>query len=185
MERRPSSLVCALRRPSQYVLPLGISLAMGLKEEGRSVWLVATLGPLGPGVKPGLRRAPTDGAEECRLIDAHQCRHRRGAHDWVEKLEQGPEKSGCFCVLLRWSIDRHGSSDLDAHIFGSHVAAGNQLSCSLPSGPNQPIVERACKVSSSVRPINVQSALMKQPNTSSSDLIGSLLSPGTTGLWLN
>ena len=45
-------------RPSQYVLPLGISLAMGLKEEGRSVWLVATLGPLGPGVKRDSYGAP-------------------------------------------------------------------------------------------------------------------------------
>ena len=31
-------------RPSQYVLPLGISLAMELKERGRSVWLVGTWG---------------------------------------------------------------------------------------------------------------------------------------------
>ena len=45
-------------RPSQYVLPLGISLAMGLKEEGRSVWLVATLGPFGPGVKRDSYGAP-------------------------------------------------------------------------------------------------------------------------------
>ncbi|MEC7737594.1 MAG: hypothetical protein VYE46_01800 [Cyanobacteriota bacterium] len=39
-----------------------------LKEEGRSVWLVATLGPLGPGVKRDSCGAPTNGAEECRLI---------------------------------------------------------------------------------------------------------------------
>jgi hypothetical protein len=45
-------------RPSQYVLPLGISLAMGLKEEGRSVWLMATLGPFGPGVKRDSYGAP-------------------------------------------------------------------------------------------------------------------------------
>ena len=45
-------------RPSQYLLPLGISLAMGLKEEGRSVWLVATLGPFGPGVKRDSYGAP-------------------------------------------------------------------------------------------------------------------------------
>ena len=45
-------------RPSQYVLPLGISLAMGLKEEGRSVWLVATLGPFCPGVKRDSYGAP-------------------------------------------------------------------------------------------------------------------------------
>ena len=45
-------------RPSQYVLPLGISLAMGLKEEGRSVWLVATLGPFCPGVKRDSCGAP-------------------------------------------------------------------------------------------------------------------------------
>ena len=36
------------------------------------------------------------------------CRHRRSAHVWVEKLEQGPEKSGFFCCLLRWSVGRHG-----------------------------------------------------------------------------
>ena len=45
-------------RPSQYVLPLGISLAMELKEEGRSVWLVATLGPFCPGVKRDSCGAP-------------------------------------------------------------------------------------------------------------------------------
>jgi len=32
-------------------------------------------------------------------------------------LEQGPEKSGCFCCLLWWSVGRHGSSDLDASSF--------------------------------------------------------------------
>ena len=40
-------------------------------------------------------------------IDAHPCRTRRMAHGWVEKLEQGPEKSGCFYGLLRWSVGRH------------------------------------------------------------------------------
>ena len=94
-------------RPSPYVLPLGISLAMGLKEEGRSVWLMATLGPFGPGVK---RDSTRHLDERCRGVDrsdAHQCRHRRGAHGWV-KVGQGPEKSGCFCDLLRWSVGRHG-----------------------------------------------------------------------------
>ena len=46
-------------RPSQYALPLGISLAMGLKKEGRSVWLMATLGPLDPGVKRDSYGAPS------------------------------------------------------------------------------------------------------------------------------
>ena len=40
-------------------------------------------------------------------VDAHPCRTRRMAHGWVEKLEQGPEKSGCFYGLLRWSVGRH------------------------------------------------------------------------------
>ena len=38
-----------------------------------------------------------------------------------------------------------GSSDLDAHTLGSRGAPGNQLSCSLPSGANRPIVGMACK----------------------------------------
>ena len=37
-----------------------------------------------------------------------------------------------------------GSSDLDAHTLGSRGAPGNQLSCSLPSGANRPIVGTAC-----------------------------------------
>ena len=37
-----------------------------------------------------------------------------------------------------------GSSDLDAHTLGSRGALGNQLSCSLPSGANRPIVGPAC-----------------------------------------
>ena len=39
-----------------------------LKEEGRSVWLVATLGPFGPGVKRDSYGAPKNGAEESRLF---------------------------------------------------------------------------------------------------------------------
>ena len=39
-----------------------------LKEEGRSVWLLATLGPFGPGVMQVSYGAPTNGAEENRLI---------------------------------------------------------------------------------------------------------------------
>ena len=66
------------------------------------------LGPLGPGVMQVSCGAPTNGAEENRLIRRPSCRHRRSAHVWVEKLEQGPEKSGCFCDLLRWSVGRHG-----------------------------------------------------------------------------
>ena len=57
-----------------------------------------------------------------------------------------------------------GSSDLDAHTLGSRGAAGNQLSCSLPSGANKPIVEMAREAQLMGTPINVQSALMKQPN---------------------
>ena len=39
-----------------------------------------------------------------------------------------------------------GSSDLDAHTLGSRGAAGNQLSCSLPSGANRSIVDTACRL---------------------------------------
>ena len=75
--------------------------------EGRSGWLVATLGPLRTGVMQVSYGAPTHGAEENRLIRRPSCGHRRIAHVWVEKLEQGPEKSGCFKCLLRWSFGRH------------------------------------------------------------------------------
>jgi len=37
-----------------------------------------------------------------------------------------------------------GSSDLDAHTFGSPGALGNQLSCSLPFKANRSIVGPAC-----------------------------------------
>ena len=58
-------------RPSQFVLPLGISLAMGLKKEGRNIWLVATLGPFGPGVKREARPSNATGrrSSETSLVD--------------------------------------------------------------------------------------------------------------------
>ena len=40
-------------------------------------------------------------------FDAHHCRTRRNVHVWNEKLEQRPEKSDCFCELLRWSVSCH------------------------------------------------------------------------------
>ena len=42
-----------------------------LKEKGRSVWLEATLGPLGPGVKQNPYGAPNHGAEECPTDQTH------------------------------------------------------------------------------------------------------------------
>ena len=42
---------------------------MGLKEEGRSVWLMATLGPFGPGVKRDSYGAPR---RRCRGVSTHQ-----------------------------------------------------------------------------------------------------------------
>ena len=56
-----------------------------------------------------LLRAPQTMQMECRLawrsVDAYQRTSLTGG--W-KLLEQGPEKSGCFCGLLRWSIGRHG-----------------------------------------------------------------------------
>ena len=39
-----------------------------------------------------------------------------------------------------------GSSDLDAHTFGSRGAPGNQLSCSLPAGAYRSIVGTVCRL---------------------------------------
>ena len=50
--------------------------------------------------------------------DDQQCRSRRRAHAWVETVGAGAGKSGCFFDVLRWSVGRHGASDLDAHSFG-------------------------------------------------------------------
>ena len=106
MERRPNSLVCALQSTSQHVSPLGISVAMGLKEKGRSVWLVATLGPFGPGVKL-ISAGPY---ARCRGVSTDQTTISvvtDSAHVWVEKLEQGPESQAASAVCS-WSVGRHG-----------------------------------------------------------------------------
>ena len=50
--------------------------------------------------------------------DEQLCRPRRRAHAWVETVGAGAGKSGCFCDVLRWSVGRHGASDLDEHSFG-------------------------------------------------------------------
>ena len=44
-----------------------------------------------------------------------------------------------------------GSSDLDAHTLGSRGTPGNQLSCSLPSEVNRPIVGTACSLRAVLR----------------------------------
>ncbi|QNI94328.1 hypothetical protein SynA15127_01252 [Synechococcus sp. A15-127] len=36
----------------------------------------------------------------------------------METVGAGAGKSGCFSDVLRWSVGRHGSSDLDAHSVG-------------------------------------------------------------------
>ena len=56
--------------------------------------------------------------------DDQQCRSRRRAHAWVETVGAGAGKSGCFSGVLRWSVGRHGSSDLDASSF---VPSGHKV----------------------------------------------------------
>ena len=68
MERRPNSLVYALHDLVSTCIAFGDRRGNELKKEGRSVWLVATLGPLGPGVKRDSYGAPRRTAEECRPI---------------------------------------------------------------------------------------------------------------------
>ena len=59
--------------------------------------------------------------------DAQLCRRRRKAHAWVETVGAGAGQSGCFSDVLRWSVGRHGSSDLDAHSVG--VPGDNDNPC--------------------------------------------------------
>jgi hypothetical protein len=67
------------------------------------------LGPSRSGVGLMWLRGTWIGAMECRLIrlkaDAYQTANLTAR--W-KLLEQGPEKSVCFCCWLRWSVDRHG-----------------------------------------------------------------------------
>ena len=60
------------------------------------------LGPLRPGVGLVSYGAPTNGAEESRLVYAQQCRHRRVAHGWVETVEQDLKVR--HLKLLGWSV---------------------------------------------------------------------------------
>ena len=107
-------------RPSQYVLPLGISLAMGLKEEGRSVWLMATLGPFGPGVKRDSYGAPR---RRCRGVSTDQTNitvitdeaFTVGLKSW----SRGQKSQAASWICCGGVSAVMGSSDLDVHTFGS------------------------------------------------------------------
>jgi hypothetical protein len=79
-------------RPSQYVLPLGISLAMGLKEEGRSVWLMRTLGPFGPGGKRSIKGTYPLCRSDSTDQTATQCRPSRMIQVCVVTLAAGVRK---------------------------------------------------------------------------------------------
>ena len=94
---------------------------------------------------------PTGHLQRCRgestVLTYWRRRHRRVAHGWVETVGAGTRGQSDFYGLLRWSVGRHGSSDLDEHTFGSGGASGNQLSCSLPFEPERPIVGPAWRPS--------------------------------------
>ena len=117
-----------------------------LKEEGRSGWLVATLGPLGPGVKRDSFGAPRT-AEESRLIRRPSVSSLREVLTVGLKSWSRGQKSQAASAICSGGVSAvMGSSDLDAHTLGSRGAAGNQLSCSLPSGANRSIVDTACRL---------------------------------------
>ena len=62
----------------------------------------------------------------------------------LETVGAGARKSVCFCDLLRWSVVRQGSSDLDGLTLATREGRGNQPSCSLPFEANRPNVEMMC-----------------------------------------
>ena len=112
-------------------------MAMELKEEGRSVWLVATLGPFGPGVKRDSCGAPRRTVQRSVVTDEALT---VGLKSW----SRGQKSQAASAICSGGVSAVMGSSDLDAPTFGSRGAPGNQLSCSLPSGAHRSIVGMAC-----------------------------------------
>ena len=98
---------------------------MGLKEESRSDWLVATLGPWDPGVMQISYGATTHDAEECRLI-------RRPSVITDEMLTFGlkgwsrGQKSQAASTSCSGGVSAViGSSDLVGHTFHPSAVHGD------------------------------------------------------------
>ena len=89
---------------------------MGLKEKGRSVWLVATLGPFCPGVK---RDSTGHLDERCRGVSTDQT-HISVVTDealtfGLKKLSRGQKSQAASAICSGGVSAVIGSSDLDAH----------------------------------------------------------------------
>ena len=88
------------------------------KREGRSVWLMATLGPFALGVGLLSPRAPEAVQVERRLAwRTIACPPKDQPRSWLRLLEQGPESQSASLTCWGGVLSVMGSSDLDALSF--------------------------------------------------------------------
>jgi len=75
-----------------------------------------------------------------------RCRDLGQAHGWRENLWSSGLKSQATSAFCCGGVSAvMGSSDLNDHTLVSGARSGNQLSCSLPSEADRPIVGVACQ----------------------------------------
>ena len=136
MERRPSSLVCALFNPSRLK-----------REKGSKLLARGALGPFALDVGSCSPRAPWAVQVERRLAwRTIACLPKDQPRSLLRLLEQGPESQSASEICSGGVSAVISSSDLDGLTFNPQWRLWHQSNRALPSREKKPKISSACQM---------------------------------------
>ena len=135
VERRPSSLVCALFNPSRLE-----------REKGSKLLARGALGPFARGVGSCSPRAPLAVQMERRLVwRTSACRPKDQPRSLLRLLEQGPESQSASAICSGGVSAVISASDLDGLTFHPRRVGWHRSNRALPSEGKKSKVKTACR----------------------------------------